>query len=105
MLTTESLLRAIAEKDWGGRSLMQEGRLSGGVFAYDPVHLDYPWAKQLSFIIENVTYKLKIPRKTLVEGSWQPVALATLEPIHQATHTTKVIEVLIQILDGKQALP
>ena len=92
------LLENIAHKDWGGRSLMQEARLSGGMFQYHAVMLDYPWAKELSFQVVDTTYTLRIARKTPQGAVWVPVCIAELTPSSPVTHNEKIAKILDQIL-------
>lgn len=98
MNKVDELLEQIAHKDWGGRSLMQEARLSGGVFHYHAVQLDYPWAKQLSFIVATTIYTLRIARKMPREGIWVPVRAAELTPAAPVPHCEKITKILGQIL-------
>ena len=98
------LLIQIAEKEWGGRSLMQEARLSEGVFKYHTVTLDYPWAKELSFGVEDIIYTLRIARKMPHGTVWIPVSVAELSPVVKCAHTEKIIIVLTLIIGNKQAL-
>jgi hypothetical protein len=104
MKSIDELLEEIAHKEWGGRSLMQEARLSGGVFKYHTVALDYPWAKELSFGVEDITYTLRIARKMPHGAVWIPFCDTELSPLPERAHTAKVTEVLIMILGDKQAL-
>ncbi len=97
----DELLEEIARKEWGGRSLMQESRLSGGVFKYQTVALDYPWAKELSFGVEDITYTLRIARKMPQEGTWIPFCTAELTPTVDASYATEIAEILERVLNNK----
>ena len=101
MQRIQSLLSDLAHKNWGGRSLMQEARLSGGLFKYLTKPLAHPWAKELSFTVGNTTYQILIPRKQLLYGAWTPVATTRLLPELVSEHETTTFKVLTQILADK----